>query len=156
MSVPGGSKPIEELRAGDEVLAFDAGGSVVAARVKFTYGVEKTSYYVIQAGGSKASVTSEHPFYVGGNSFKKARELRPGEVVYLLEAGELRPHAITAVTRADSPVKVYNLGVFEPHTFFAAGFAVHNKPPTQGPLLLGRDAVTPFMSSLACKLLGWC
>jgi len=121
-----GKVPIEELAIGQEVLAFD-GDRVLSSTIFEIYSVERDSYYEILAGISRVKATAEHPFYVGDGAFVKASQLRQGDTVYLLSSGNLVPATIDSIALIRTPVVAYNLKTAFPNTFFADGFAVHNK-----------------------------
>jgi len=72
-------------------------------------------------------VTAEHPFYVDIGTFKTVESLKIGERVLAFDGSGLSAQYISQIKRIRGNVTVYNLETDEPHTFFAAGVAVHNK-----------------------------
>jgi len=120
--------PIRDVHAGTVVLAFDAMGRTLPARVISVITHDVSSYLVVRTTGVELHVTEEHPFYVGDGVFKTAKALRVGELICAHDgAGGLAPQPLLALERVSAPATVYNLRTDEPHTFFADGIAVHNK-----------------------------
>ncbi len=80
-------------------------------------------------------VTGEHPFYdPDAGRYRPARELRPGDALYALDAaGRLGRVQLLSVTDASGPAApVFNLTVEgEHHDYFAEGVLVHNKRPPE-------------------------
>ena len=126
VQTPGGSIPIEQLLPGQAVLSFD-GNSVVQSTVSEIYTVQRDYYYEISAGGSLVRVTAEHPFYIGNGEFENVSQLKEGDTIYALANGTLAPVRIDSVSLLETPATAYNLHTDSPNTFFAGGFAVHNK-----------------------------
>lgn len=126
VATPSGGMAIENISAGQAVLSFDGSG-VVQSAVSEIYEVERDHYFEISAAGSTVRATAEHPFYVGGGKFVEAAGLEPGATVYLLSDGRMKQAKISAIARIDAKVVAYNLHTGLPNTFFADGFAVHNK-----------------------------
>jgi hypothetical protein len=77
------------------------------------------------AGGRVVRCTPSHPFYTG-DGFTPAGELLPGDTVRL--GGELAPAVVERISYLAGSFPVWNLHMKDgPPTFFANGFAVHNK-----------------------------
>ncbi|MBU0757466.1 MAG: hypothetical protein KKF44_05345 [Nanoarchaeota archaeon] len=137
IDTPTGRKPIEELSIGAEVFAF-SDEKVTLSEVSEIYTVQRDYYYHLETDGGNVDVTAEHPFYIGNGIFLETQNLRAGDTVYLHEGNSLIPMTINLIEKIDSPTKAYNLQVDSAHTFFANGFAVHNKgggtvkPPSGG------------------------
>ncbi len=124
----GSAVDIAAVRAGDEVLAFGEDGATVATVVREVLELGAESHRVLTVGDASLAVTDEHPFLASEGAFRLARELRPGDRVFAFDGvGGLIPRVVTAVREVLGPVTVYNLRTNAPHTFFAAGIAVHNK-----------------------------
>ncbi len=126
IDTPRGQVPIEAIITGTVVDSF-ADDALATSRVKKIYQVTRDYYYVIKTDANEVRATAEHPFYVGGGAFKEVRFLKEGETVYVGEEGSLQPAQIVSIERIDSPTIAYNLSVDTARTFFADGFAVHNK-----------------------------
>lgn len=124
----GGRRAISRIKVGEVVLAFDAEGKSVPARVRSVLRHEVDRYLVVRTGSVELHVTEEHPFYVGAGTFKTVGALRVGDTLWAHDGrGELQPQTLLAVERITAHTTVYNLQTEEPHTYFADGIAVHNK-----------------------------
>jgi hypothetical protein len=115
-----GPRPVEQVRVGDRVWAYDARtGKRVLTPVEFIRVGE--AQHTVMLGG-RLRVTAEHPVWVG--------EWRPagrvGAQDRLLDEG-LRRVAAGEPRWVSGRVQVYDLSVGDPHCFFAAGYLVHNK-----------------------------
>lgn len=129
-----GTRNIEDLEVGSQVLSFDASrdNKVNSSEVSNLYKVTRDHYYKITTKGNTVSVTAEHPFYRGGGSYTNAEDLNVGDEVYLLDDNYMTANTVTAVEKVNDQVEAYNLTVDSDHTFFANNFAVHNKGPESG------------------------
>ncbi len=123
----GTTRPIGEVRPGDKVLAFHEDGAVVAVSVKSILPSTAAMHFAIATDRAELRATAEHPFLVGKGTYKSVDALAAGDTVYAFDGKGLSPQKIRRITRLDGTVRVYNLQVDPPNTFFAAGVAVHNK-----------------------------
>ena len=141
---------IEEIKVEDEVLCFDKGGQEKTCRVEEIFKRESDHYYLLETTtGRKVRVTAEHPFLALPQNFRyqdetinksigalfiRIKDLKVGDLVFIRDSqGELVPEEIVKLKRRDEPTEVYNLSVGGARTFFADGFAVHNKRGTGAP-----------------------
>ena len=78
-----GKKPIEEVKIGEKVLAFDEkSGTTSFQKVTDLIQGEK-SYRLIEitlSSGKKIEATAEHPFYIKGKGWNPAGSLKVGQV----------------------------------------------------------------------------
>jgi RHS repeat-associated protein len=122
-----GEKPIEEVEAGDRVLAADpeAGEAPRWREVTRTFERASTAILRVRVGSETLSVTPEHPFWVAGKGWTPAGELRAGT---LLVGKDGAPVRVDAVTRLEGAFRVYNFEVAGSHTYFVshAALLVHN------------------------------
>lgn len=129
----GGVKKIEDIKVGDKVKSFsDKGGDeVVESTVSQIFERTRDFYYSLVAEGYKVKASAEHPFYVGNGEYKTISELKRGDIVYILKNNSLVKKIVSSNTRVDESTPVYNMSVDKTNTYFAGGFAVHNKgnPP---------------------------
>ena len=136
VATPAGEKPIEQLHAGDTVLAEDPEtGRVEAERVVATI-VHPASELarVALSDGSAVTVTADHPFYVDASAVRtqagwvQAGDLRVGD---RLRNASGRDVGITGVRYNVGRAVVYTLSLAVDHTFFvgAARVLVHNCAP---------------------------
>ena len=137
--------PIEQLVAqgggelgdggGQFVLARDQNdpdGPLELARISRTY--QRTAYRLQvltlrDAEGNEQTlrVTDEHPFYVAGRGWTKARELAGGDVL-LGAAGEASAVLSNLGEAHPQGVTVYNLEVQDAHTYFVRGQGSDGEP----------------------------
>ena len=130
VSTPEGGKKIEDLKVGDRVISFTE-NTIVESIVSKTHKVRRDYYFDLVADGYRVKVTAKHPFYIGNDEFKTAEELKAGDNVYVLEKKSLVKKRVTSKTRVEKKADVYNLTVDGTNTYFAGGFAVHNKGPSE-------------------------
>ena len=124
----GSSTCIADLRAGDCVLGFDASGRLKTTTVREIICCDAAEYFVIATDKtSSVCATAEHPFAVGPGVFKEVRRLRVGDAVLVHTADGLELATIREMRNVHGCVRVYNLHVDDPCTFFANNLAVHNK-----------------------------
>ena len=120
--------PIENLKIGDFVVAFDeTKQDTVLSRV--TNVVQKTWYELrrIIAGQDTILATENHPFFLPClNRYLPADSLRQGMQLLSLVGTLLTVQQVTAI---DTTVQVYNFEVEEQHNYFVgeAGILVHNE-----------------------------
>ncbi|MFE3553261.1 ricin-type beta-trefoil lectin domain protein [Streptomyces sp. NPDC059193] len=150
----GTSKPIEELKTGDEVLATDpetgeTGAKAVTATI-FTEDDKEYVDLVIQTadGVNTITTTDHHPFWSESDqSWKDAGELTPGTTLRADDGSQ----AVIAQTRTYRTAnETHNLTVADLHTYYVlAGrtpVLVHNTtpiPPTPpGVIYLRTDLIT--------------
>ena len=109
------------------MLAFDETGKLKVSTVRQIFRHEADEYLIIRTNHRQVSVTPEHPFRSGAGGFKGAGDLRVGDVIHVRGKEGLVTEAITEILRIGETVTVCNLHTDAPHTYFAAGIAVHNK-----------------------------
>ena len=114
-----GSKPIEQLTAGDCILSSPAnepGASPVPNRVK---GVIRNRARVLEitVDGQTVQATHKHPFYAKGRAWTPAASLTVGDLLRSRDNRWLPVESI--VDGGECPV--YNLRVEENSTYFVGG-----------------------------------
>ncbi|CDZ77931.1 DNA polymerase II large subunit [Legionella massiliensis] len=119
--------PISQIRPGDLVRAYEIDGRIVTTEVRGVIKHQATDYYVLSTDKITLNVTAEHPFFVGNGRFKTLEALKPGELIYVLVGDSLQAQRIREIHQVSKATTVYNLQTDVPHTYFAAGIAVHNK-----------------------------
>jgi hypothetical protein len=124
----GSHKPIEDVHAGENVLAGD--GDIIKntpeAVNHVIVGAGLKHLYDVRVDGETVEATYNHPFWVANKSaFEWAQDLKPGDAL-LLPDGTTRP--VEGVTHHDAFQTVYNLSINRVHTFYvgAEGLLVHN------------------------------
>jgi hypothetical protein len=142
-----GSKAIEEIRRGDQVLStdeFEPGGQV---RPRHVLGVARrvTKIVELTVGGKLIRVSAEHPFWVKGKGWTVVRLLQKGD---LLRSHDGQYVAVDGWEDLNEYVTVYNLEVEGDHTYFVGetgwGFSVwaHNASRTTCPPMPAAEART--------------
>lgn len=119
-----GWRPIEHIKPGDEVYAFDLssqklkGQTVLDKRV-----LHAQEFLVLDFGAEEIRCTPTHRFYIG--QWAPANTLRPGMKVRSLEDGW---REIQNIRKEQAAQPVFNLEVQENHNFFVGqlGLLVHN------------------------------
>ena len=131
------AKPIEEVQVGEWVLTREEGtgkvGWAPVVRVHKRW-VAESELVVVKAGGEKLKVTKEHPFYVVGQGWEMAGELKSGEKLVgaegnLVAIEGVEPFKVRGPPHFDKRVAVYNLTVFGTQTYFVGKEKVwvHNR-----------------------------
>ena len=142
VATPEGLKPIEEVHAGDWVLARDPEtGALEPKRVTFAYSSIHEDVLILtirQPDGEEELIvtTSEHPFYVEGKAWVAAGELTVEDVLVTLSGETLSIGSIEFVAQART---AYNFEVADFHTYGVGDSQVwvHNSCPR---VATGKDA----------------
>jgi hypothetical protein len=130
----GSKKPIEQVRAGDEVMAGDPQNGVKKPEAvqRVIVGKGLKHMFSVLAAGVTIVATFNHPFWVPDKqTFEWAQDLQPGE--HLLLADGQTP-SITSISHQDETTTVYNLSISEIHTFYVGSLEVlvHNSCAPSG------------------------
>ena len=123
---PTGAVPIEQLRAGDTVVAVRH-GQALPATVQAVTRVYPGEYRELSVGGRVLRVTETHPVEIEPGVFRVAGALAPGDGVRTLGTGALAVGTVDRVTRTPARLPAYDLLVAPGGTYVAAGVIVHNK-----------------------------
>jgi RHS repeat-associated protein len=117
-----GLKPIEEIKAGDYVLARnDLTGEQSWRRVVLAYNSlhnDILSLNLADAQSGKAEnivTTSEHPFYIQGQGWVRADQLKIGDLIETANATVVR---VASIEWLKTEQLAYNMEVEEFHTYF--------------------------------------
>lgn len=115
-----GLQPIESIRAGDMVWAWDEEtGAVGLKPVVETYISQTTELVHIYVNGEEIIATPKHPFYCPTKGWTDAVQLRAGDILVLLNGEyvvvEKNQHEIL-----EAPVDVFNFQVEDYHTYYVA------------------------------------
>lgn len=139
VATPTGPRPIESLRVGDVVLAYDLEvGELVRRRIVAVRSAQREPLRIQTAAGC-LRVTHDHPVYFAdlGDFADAERAARSANAMLLhLADGQVSELAVKAVELpseggVDAAVEVFDLSLdAEPRNFFADGFLVHNKTET--------------------------
>jgi RHS repeat-associated protein len=124
--------PIERIKVSDSVYSYDTKRNESSLnKVVNTLIRESVGIYEITAGNETIKVTAEHPFYVVGKGWIKAKDLQAG---YILKSSDSKAIVkISVIKELSKPVTVCNIEVDGNHNYFVTGstILVHNKTITQ-------------------------
>ncbi len=126
-----GFKAIENIKPGDYVWSENPETNEKALKkVKKIFVREKDSIIRLTINGEVIETTDEHPFYVEGQGFTRARDLNVGDEVRL-EDGTTATVESSESVHLDKPIKVYNFEVEDFHAYYVSEqkVLVHNKCP---------------------------
>jgi predicted lipid-binding transport protein (Tim44 family) len=126
ITTPSGMVRIEEMAAGDEVLAIREGGQPVPTPVRELF-LTRNAVLRIETDKGAIRATAEHPIGLWRGGFRSAAELRRGDRIRHWEDGRIVQGRIRRIVPAGKEEMVFNLQVGAPHTFVAEGVVVHNK-----------------------------
>jgi intein/homing endonuclease len=135
------TRPIEAVRVGDRVLAYDPDGDQGRGRLADTVVTKvlvhlEWSAPMVRVNGIR--VTANHRFYVDGD-WIHAGELELGDALLTLDVRErtssLGGTVTSLIAEPETPgaEPVYNLEVEAYHDYFAGGVLVHNGGKTFAP-----------------------
>jgi predicted lipid-binding transport protein (Tim44 family) len=126
VATPGGSVPIEQLKAGDQVIAW-CDGVLVPARVEASLRTNPADYVELRVDGQRLHLTADHPVAVAPGVFKMASALGAGDSVLKRQGDRLRSVPLSGIARIPATRPAYNLLVGTAGTYLAADVLVHNK-----------------------------
>jgi hypothetical protein len=110
-----GAVPIEQVRAGDRVLSQDPESGRLAYKPVLDTTIRPPAGLIrIDLKGHSLRTTGGHPFWVSGQGWVKASDLRPGMRLHTVSGSV----DVDAAGTADS-AETYNLVVADYHTYFA-------------------------------------
>ena len=123
-----GEMPIEEIKVGDLVWAWDEETNDVALRpVLETYINETDELVHVFVNGEEIISTPGHPFYSPVKGWTDAVHLRAGDILVLVN-GEYVVVEKVQHELLEAPINVYNFNVDGYHTYYvtSSGVLVHN------------------------------
>ena len=123
-----GTKPIEEIEAGDQVWAWDEEtGEVALKPVLETYINETEEMIHVYVNGEEIVSTPGHPFYSPVNGWTDAVHLRAGDILVLVN-GEYVVVEKVQHELLEAPINVYSFNVDGFHIYYVSniGVLVHN------------------------------
>jgi hypothetical protein len=116
---PNGFKAVEDFQCGDLVLSrpeSECEAEPVAKVVEKTF-VREAALYELRVQGDALTTTAEHPFYVRGQGWRLAKEIRAGDELSTPRAQWIACDVPTDLARRG---QVYNVQVADFHTYFVA------------------------------------
>ncbi len=124
-----GSRRIDEIKVGDKVWAYNPDtGEKELKEVVSVFVKETDEILHLETTDGTIDTTTTHPFYVVGEGWKAAGDLKFGDKIYALDGTTVIINGAN-LEKLDKPIKVYNLEVADFHTYFVGntGMLVHNR-----------------------------
>jgi hypothetical protein len=135
----GSLKPIEEIKQGDLVAAFDfEKGELVAKEVTETFENFTNVWVDIEIAGEKVTATRHHPFWIESKQEWVLAEFLEAGMTVRNKRGEIVAITSVEIRYEQSDAATYNFEVADVHNYFvgAEGILVHNpdgQPPVPTP-----------------------
>jgi hypothetical protein len=121
-----GLRPIEQIRLGDWVWAYDETTGVNSLKeVVRTFARDTDWVVILEIGNEVVQATLEHPFWQDGIGWRRAGELTAGDRVQSISGV---PATVTHAEHRLAPQPVFNIEVTDAHTYFVSPtkLLVHN------------------------------
>ena len=121
-----GLKPIEEIQVGDKVQTRDEEtGETAYNLVEELFQRETDETYHVSVNGTTIVTTAEHPFWVSGEGWVEARDLKKGDMLVDLDENEV---PIEEIEIKKERTTVYNFRVQSVHNYFVTDLKIwtHN------------------------------
>ena len=142
-----GGKAIEDVEVGDKVLASDPEtGETAYKEVLKTYTYVKDTLVYVTVDGETIETTKEHPFWVEGQGWTKAKFLKAGDQLRDSNENTVNIENIDIVPLPENQYTlVYNFEVADFHTYYVADsyVLVHNVCSTEGSLKISEKIRKP-------------
>jgi hypothetical protein len=125
----GVGRPIQTLRVGDRVLAYDLLAEETASDVikKIIRRHHQKTLRLVLDDARSVEVTPEHPFYsVERAKFVRAFDLNLGEILLVEDGLSLREVKLEKRVYTGETRNVYNFETRHFHNYFSSGILVHN------------------------------
>jgi hypothetical protein len=126
--VPGGTKLIRHIRAGDLVTTIDADGKPSSTKVLGLF-VTQNRLLEVRTEGGNLLTTETQPVACADGRFQPAGSLRQGDRVWRWVGGKRQAVAVLGVSPAQREASVFNLILGKSNVFIADDFLVRSKPP---------------------------
>ncbi|MEC0119532.1 polymorphic toxin-type HINT domain-containing protein [Paenibacillus apiarius] len=133
-----GLKPIEEIQVGDQVQTRnEETGELGYHPVEELFQRETDETYHVKVNGTTIITTAEHPFWVAGQGWVEARDLKKGDKLVDLDDQEV---PIEDIDVKKERITVYNFRVQGIHNYFVTDLKIwtHNCGGRDGALSGGR------------------
>lgn len=124
-----GEKPIEQIEVGDYVWSENPEtGEKTLKEVTETFEHQKSELIKLTIGSTVIETTAEHPFWVEGEGWVNAGDLKTGDFLRL-KSGKIVALDQLEVIKLETPITVYNFTVEDNHDYYVSeiGVLVHNK-----------------------------
>lgn len=128
IQVAGGTKSIEDLRAGDVVTTVGADGKPGQGQVAAMF-VTKNRLVQVNIEGKTLITTATQPLSLADGKLRAAGELKAGDRIHVWVKGERASVVVKSVDATEREAHVYNVVLGDPVLFVANGFVARSKPP---------------------------
>lgn len=128
VETPSGTRAIETIGPGDEVLLVGSDGKATSGAVRSVF---QTGNRLVEVRTESGAIltTETQPFLLPEGAFQPAGNLTPGDVLWRWENGERQQVKVVAVSPTNREAQVFNLVVGDSAVFVAGGYLVRGKPP---------------------------
>jgi hypothetical protein len=126
--VPGGTRPIDRLRAGDLVLTVSGDGEALPAAVAHVFTTQNQLVELRTDHGSLVATRTQPVCLVVGG-FRETGKLTAGDRIWQWRGGSRKEAVVQEVADTGRQQPVFNLIVGESAIFVAEDFLVRGKPP---------------------------
>ena len=123
-----GKKNIEDIKVGDRVWSWNESiNKQELKKVVQLFRNRKRDMVYITVDGEKITTTTEHPFYVKGKGWVRAKNLLDTDVLVCYNGNELKIESVR-VEYAESAVQTYNFEVEGNHNYYVSETSIlaHN------------------------------
>ena len=123
-----GKKNIEDINVGDKVWSWNETKNKQELKpVVQLFRNNKRDLVYITIGGGKITTTTEHPFYVKGKGWVRAKNLLDTDILVCYNGDELKIESVQ-IDYADNAVQTYNFEVEGNHNYYVGDVSVlaHN------------------------------
>ncbi|MBN3554065.1 DNRLRE domain-containing protein [Fictibacillus nanhaiensis] len=118
-----GEKDIQDVKIGDKVLAKDEDtGKQAYKDVEWLYERNVSEIYEIHVGEEVLQTTDEHPFWIIGEGWVEAKDLKAGDKLENQQGDTL---IISKVVVKKKNTTVYNFKVKDYHTYFVSDLNIY-------------------------------
>jgi hypothetical protein len=128
IQVPGGTRPIERIRAGDLVTTVGPDGAGSSAKLVAVF-VTRNRLVEVRTEAAALLTTTTQPFALAGGGLRAAGDLKAGDRIDRWNGGRRRATTVQSVSATGREEPVFNLILGDPAIFVANGHLVRSKPP---------------------------
>jgi hypothetical protein len=129
--VPGGTKRIELIRAGETVTTIGPDGRPARGVVQEVF-TSKNQLVEVRTDNGTVVTTAAQPLCLVEGGFRKSGDLKVGDRVWQWRDGRRVETVVRAVTATGKEAPVFNLILGDSAVFVAGGFLARGKPPAEG------------------------
>jgi len=127
VSVGDGTVAIETLKAGDKVTSVSTNGRATVGVVKEVF-ITQNKLVEVRTTDGTAVTTDAQPFLLVDGTFRRAGELKRGDLVLKWRENQQVRTEVQSVVATERQERVFNLILKDTAAFVAGGFVVRGKP----------------------------